>query len=75
MITFWICLPLLAILLAVGVAVSLVQTLTSIQDPSFGAVPRLAALLVGILLCLPWMIRKWLDYTHQLLADLARYAR
>src|SRR6185437_1629736 len=48
--TMWLCLPLLGILFIVGVVISLLQTLTSIQDPSFGAVPRLAALFVALLL-------------------------
>jgi len=53
--TFWLSLPILAIGFAVGIAVSLIQVLTSIQDPSFGAAPRLIAFLFGILLLLPWM--------------------
>ena len=56
--TFWLSLPILAIGFAVGIAISLVQVLTSIQDPSFGAVPRLAAFLFGLLLLLPWIDRK-----------------
>ena len=53
--TFWLSLPLLAIGFVVGIGVSLLQVLTSIQDTSFGAVPRLTAFLVGVLLMLPWM--------------------
>jgi flagellar biosynthetic protein FliQ len=73
--TFWLSLPLLAIGFAVGIAVSLLQVLTSIQDTSFGAVPRLTAFLVGVLLMLPWMTARLIAYTTMLLSDFGRYAR
>src|ERR1700752_1218739 len=67
--TFWLSLPLLAIGFMVGIAVSLLQVLTSIQDTSFGAVPRLTAFLLGVLLMLPWMTSRLLAYTTALLGD------
>ena len=73
--TFWMSLPLLAIGLAVGIAVSLLQVLSSIQDTSFGAVPRLMAFLVGVLLMLPWMTSRLIAFTSLLLSDFGRYAR
>jgi flagellar biosynthetic protein FliQ len=73
--TFWLSLPILAIGFAVGIAISLVQVLTSIQDPSFGAVPRLAAFLFGLLLLLPWMTVKLISFTTVLFGDFSRYAR
>jgi len=71
----WISLPLLVVLFLLGVIVSLVQTLTSIQDPSFGVVPRLAAVLVTMLIALPWMMTTIIGYTQELIGNLARYAR
>jgi flagellar biosynthetic protein FliQ len=73
--TFWISLPLLAVGFIIGIVMSLVQILTSIQDTSFGAVPRLGAFLVALLLSLPWMLSKMMGYTSALLDDLGRYAR
>ena len=73
--TFWLSLPILAIGFVVGIVVSLVQVLTSIQDTSFGAVPRLAAFLFGLLLLLPWMTAKLVSYTTVLFGDFGRYAR
>ncbi len=72
---FWISLPLLAIGFAAGIIVSLVQTITSMQDSSFGAVPRLAAFLVGLRAVLPWMLSRSIAYTTALFSDLGRYAR
>jgi flagellar biosynthesis protein FliQ len=73
--TFWLALPLLAIGFFVGIAVSLLQVLTSIQDPSFGAVPRLTAFLFGLVILLPWMAAKMVSFTSLLFGDLGRYAR
>jgi flagellar biosynthetic protein FliQ len=73
--TFWLSLPILAIGFIVGIAISLVQVLTSIQDTSFGAVPRLAAFLFGLLLLLPWMTAKLVSYTAVLFGDFGPYAR
>jgi flagellar biosynthesis protein FliQ len=70
----WISLPMLCVLFVIGVVVSLVQTLTSIQDPSFGTVPRLGALLLTILFALPWMLGRLVTYTENLVQSLSRYA-
>jgi flagellar biosynthetic protein FliQ len=71
----WISLPLLAVGLVAGVAVSLLQLVTSLQDPAFGSVPRLGAFLAAFLLFLPWMFLKLMTYTAALWGDLSRYAR
>ena len=73
--TFWLSLPILAIGFVVGIGVSLVQVLTSIQDTAFGAVPRLLAFLFGLLLLLPWMTANLISYTNVLFGDFSRYAR
>jgi flagellar biosynthetic protein FliQ len=75
MTTFWLSMPLLMIGLAVGVVVSLLQIVTSIQDSSFAAVPRLGAFFVGLLVLLPWMTSRLVSYTTSLLGDFGRYAR
>jgi flagellar biosynthetic protein FliQ len=72
--TFWLALPILAIGFAVGIAVSLIQVLTSIQDTSFSAVPKLLAFLFGLLLLLPWMTTNLVSYTTLLFGDFSRYA-
>lgn len=73
--TFWLSLPLLGIGFVAGIAISLVQVLTSIQDTSFGAVPRLAAFLFGLLLLLPWMTARLVSFTIFMFGDFSRYAR
>jgi flagellar biosynthetic protein FliQ len=72
---FWTGLPLLAVGLVAGLLISLLQIVTSIQDPSFSAVPRLLAFFTGVLLLLPWMILRLTTYTTHLLQSLGQYAR
>lgn len=75
MAAFWISAPLLAIGFVIGIVVSLVQVITSMQDASFAAIPRLAAFLVGLIVLMPWMLGRMMSYTVSLLGDLGRYAR
>ncbi|MCE5309808.1 MAG: flagellar biosynthetic protein FliQ [Acidobacteriales bacterium] len=75
MTTFWLGLPLLAIGFVAGIVISLIQIATSIQDASFSTVPRLGAFLAGLVLLMPWMLAKLMDYTTAILGNLERYAR
>ncbi|HEY7304275.1 MAG TPA: flagellar biosynthetic protein FliQ [Bryobacteraceae bacterium] len=70
----WLSLPLLAVMFAVGIFISLVQIVTSIQDPTFGTVPRLAAFFLTLFVVLPWLVIRMVDYTQRLFENLARYA-
>lgn len=75
MTAFWLSAPLLVVGFVVGVIISLVQVLTSMQDSAFSTIPRLAAFLAALLLSLPWMLKKMVAYTTVVLGDLGRYAR
>ncbi|MGJ5820741.1 flagellar biosynthetic protein FliQ [Paludibaculum fermentans] len=75
MAAFWLSLPLLAIGFVAGIVISLLQIVTSVQDPAFGSVPRLVAFLAGIVLFLPWMLMRLCSYTVGLFSDFSRYAR
>jgi flagellar biosynthetic protein FliQ len=73
MTTFWLSLPVLAVGFVVGIFVSLAQILTSIQDASFSAVPRLTAFLGAMLLAMPWMLTRIMSYTTELFGNLGRF--
>jgi flagellar biosynthetic protein FliQ len=75
MTAFWLSAPLLALGFVVGIVMSLVQILTSIQDSAFSAVPRLMVFFVAFILAMPWMLQKITAYTVLTLGDLSRYAR
>jgi flagellar biosynthetic protein FliQ len=75
MTAFWLSAPLLAVGFCVGVVISLVQIVTSIQDSAFNAIPRLVAFLVASIFTMPWMLRHMTTYTMDILGNLARYAK
>ena len=72
---FWIGAPLLALGFLTGIVVSLIQIATSMQDTAFSTVPRLGALLAGILLLLPWMLGKTMSYAITIFGNLGHYAK
>lgn len=73
--TCWVCGPLLLIAFAAGLVINLVQIATSLQDPSFSTIPRLATFLGGLLLLMPWMLKQLSSYTVSILGNLGQYAR
>jgi flagellar biosynthesis protein FliQ len=75
MMAFWLSAPLLAIGFVAGIAISLVQIATSMQDSAFSTIPRLAIFLFGTLLLMPWMLNRSMAYTASILGNLGRYAR
>jgi len=72
---FWVAAPLLLLSLVSGVVLSLIQILTSIQDPAFAAIPRLAIFVGGLLLLLPWMMHKLMSFTSLLFASFSHVAK
>ena len=76
---FWVTLligaPILLVGFVAGIVVSLVQILTSMQDPAFNSVPRLFVFLASVMLLLPWMASRLITYTSDLLGGLDRFAR
>jgi flagellar biosynthetic protein FliQ len=75
MTAFWICGPLLIVSFVVGIVINLIQITTSLQDPAFTTVPRLASSLAAFLLLMPWMLGHATSFTLTLFRDLAQYAR
>jgi flagellar biosynthetic protein FliQ len=65
--------PLLIAAAALSFALSLVQTLTSLQDQSLTTVPRLAAIALILLVGMPWFLEQMATYTRLLLGDFHRY--
>jgi flagellar biosynthetic protein FliQ len=75
MVTCLICAPILVLAFALSIIINLIQIATSMQDPVFSAVPRLAACFCGFVLLIPWMLHRAAVYAISILGDLAQYAR
>jgi flagellar biosynthetic protein FliQ len=65
--------PVLVSAALLSFVLSLIQTLTSLQEQSLTSVPRLAAVCVILLVGMPWFLGRLADYTKYLLSDLHRY--
>lgn len=68
-------LPMLLAGLAAGVLVSILQTVTSIQDNVLAFIPRAAAIFVVFALTFPWMLRVLTGFTAQVFGRLPELIR
>jgi flagellar biosynthesis protein FliQ len=62
--------PPLAVALAVGLLVGIAQTLTQLHEPVVGLVPRLAAVLIALMVLLPWFVGRWVMFSTQLIESI-----
>jgi flagellar biosynthetic protein FliQ len=53
-----LCLPLMAVILIVGLVISVLQVVTQVQDPSIAFVPKFLLFVVVLALLAPWMLGK-----------------
>jgi flagellar biosynthetic protein FliQ len=65
--------PVLVAAVVLGFVLTLFQTLTSLQEQSLTAVPRLGAVAVILLVGMPWFLERLAAYTLALMSDLHRY--
>jgi flagellar biosynthetic protein FliQ len=61
--------PLLVSACVASLLVSLAQTLTSVQEQTLTAVPRLVVVFVTAMISLPWMLHRMIGYTLRLFSD------
>ncbi len=74
-ITLLISLPMLGLGLIVGLAVSIFQAVTQIQEMTLTFVPKIIAVLLGLLLAFPWMMNKMVDYTRDIIVNIPHLIR
>ena len=55
--------PILMVAMGVGITVSLVQAVTSIQEQTLTFVPKLLAVATLLVVAAPWMIRQLMEFT------------
>ncbi|PLR84225.1 flagellar biosynthetic protein FliQ [Bacillus canaveralius] len=68
-----ICGPLLLVALVVGLIVSIFQATTQIQEQTLAFVPKIVAVLLGIVFFGPWMLSHMLSYTNEIFSNLTRF--
>ena len=57
--------PLLLVGLVVGFVVSLLQAVTQVQDQTVSFVPKVLAVSVALIACMPWMLSRMLEFTRE----------
>jgi flagellar biosynthesis protein FliQ len=65
--------PVLVAACLVSVVLSLLQTLTSVQEQTLTVVPRLVVVFAITVVMMPWFIRRLVTYTTMLWSDFHRY--
>ncbi|MCW2163921.1 flagellar biosynthetic protein FliQ [Microbacterium hydrothermale] len=60
--------PLLITALVVGFAISLLQSITQVQEMTMSFVPKLVAVGIALLVCGNWMIAESIAFTNELFA-------
>jgi len=61
--------------MAVGLAVSIFQALTQIQEMTLTFVPKIIAVFIALLFFMPWMMRVMLDFTGGIFINIPTYIR
>jgi flagellar biosynthetic protein FliQ len=70
-----ISMPMLLAGLLIGVAISIVQVMTQIQEMTLTFVPKIIVVFVAMMVCGPWMLRKLMDFTVNLISEIPALVR
>ena len=70
MLTAKLCAPILITALVVGFAISLLQSITQVQEMTISFVPKLIAVGIALLVCGHWMISEMVAFTNDLFAKI-----
>jgi len=62
--------PVLLAGVLVGLLIGLAQALTQIQDQTVAFVPKIVAMVAVLILCLPWLVQKLVEYSEGLITNI-----
>ncbi|MBX5436060.1 MAG: flagellar biosynthesis protein FliQ [Alicyclobacillaceae bacterium] len=65
--------PLLLASLVVGLAVSVFQATTQLQEPTLAFVPKIIAVMAALVVLGPWMLVTLTDFARQILGNLTSF--
>ncbi|WP_284139964.1 MULTISPECIES: flagellar biosynthesis protein FliQ [unclassified Virgibacillus] len=65
--------PLLILALGVGLLVSVFQATTQIQEQTLAFIPKIVAVLVGMIFFGPWMLTKMVEFTIDIYQNLNKF--
>ncbi|CAN2041453.1 flagellar biosynthesis protein FliQ [Candidatus Magnetomoraceae bacterium gMMP-15] len=67
--------PMLGLGLIVGIAISIFQSVTQIQEMTLTFIPKILAVFLGLLMFAPWMLEKLLTFTRNCITQIPMYIR
>ena len=65
--------PMLIFGLAVGLIVSIFQSVTQIQEMTLSFIPKIVAVVVAVIVFAPWMLQKMVSYSASIFGNLHMY--
>ncbi|EIJ81486.1 flagellar biosynthesis protein FliQ [Bacillus methanolicus PB1] len=65
--------PLLLLALVVGLIVSIFQATTQIQEQTLAFIPKIVAVLLGVVFFGPWMLSHMMSYANEIFSNLTRF--
>lgn len=68
-----ICGPLLLLALVIGLVVSIFQATTQIQEQTLAFIPKIVAVLLGLIFFGPWMLSTLVSYAQDIFGNLNRF--
>ncbi len=68
-----VALPLLLVSLCIGLAISIFQTVTSIQEQTLTFIPKIVGVFIALILVGPWMLSVLTEYINKLWANFSVY--
>lgn len=71
----WLSAPAVLVSLAVGLMISLLQTVTSVQEQTLSFAPRIVAVGAVMLVTLPWMLQTSSAFTLRMIERLLEVTR
>ncbi len=75
MTVIYVSLPMLGLSLIVGLAISIFQATTQIQEQTLTFIPKILAVMGGILLFGSWMLRVLIEYTQDIYININQLIR
>ncbi len=66
-------LPMLGVGLSVGVAVSIIQAATQIQEMTLTFIPKVVSMFIALLLALPWLMERMVTFTRNVFLNIPTY--
>ena len=73
--TIYLSMPMLGLGLLAGLAISIFQAVTQVQEMTLTFVPKIIAVFLGLLFAAPWMLERLTTFTIKVFENIPIYIR